>query len=384
MNARQLIVLAALAAVSVVATAAVMRTNATTVASDHRGELVIPALRTRAKELTGLTVRDGSSTMAIERRDNEFVAESGFPIKIDAIRDLVGSAAELTFEEARTADPKRYGELGLADPGGENAGKEIVFKAGSGDLADVIVGNRDTTVGSAGGGEFVRLKGAPQTWLVRGSVRLPSTQTAWYVPLDFDIKRNEIKKIELSGGDREGVIVVADPAHAGEFTLEKIPENHTPETFKISRLATPIDAFSFEDVRRRTAPAPADARRLTAETADGVRVTLASVGPVSDGWVQATVEATNDGKRDQANALAAKTANFEFRLPSQEAEVLGWTVKDLTAEPPPAPPPAPVGGIPGMNAPPVPRLNLPTLPGMNAPPVPGADAPPPGEGEAKP
>ena len=74
MNARQLIVLAALAGLSVVATAAVMRTNATTVASDHRGEPVIPALRSRAKDITGLTVRDGSNTMTIERRGNEFVA----------------------------------------------------------------------------------------------------------------------------------------------------------------------------------------------------------------------------------------------------------------------------------------------------------------------
>ena len=71
MNARQLIVLAGLAVVSVVATAAVMHTSATTVASDRRGEAVVPALRTRANELTGLIVRDGDDTMAIERRDNQ-------------------------------------------------------------------------------------------------------------------------------------------------------------------------------------------------------------------------------------------------------------------------------------------------------------------------
>jgi hypothetical protein len=311
----------------------VMRTTAATVPSDHRGEPVIPALRSQANELTGLTVRDGADTIAIERGDNAFmVAESGFPVKLDAVRDLVASSAELAFEEARTADPARYGDLGLADSGTEKAGKEIVFRSGKGDIADIVIGNRDATVGSAGGGEFVRIKGQPQTWLARGNVRLPANQSAWYVPVDFDIKRSEIKKIELSGGGRDAVTAVADADKAGEFTVENVPEKRTPDTFKVSRLATPIDAFTFQDVRRRTGPPAADARHMVAETGDGVRVTLTSVGPLTDGWVQVTAEATGDGTRDKANAIAAKTEKFEFRLPSQQAELLGWTVSDVTDE----------------------------------------------------
>jgi hypothetical protein len=331
MNARQLIVLAGLAIVSVVATAAVMRTTATTVASDRRGEVVVPAMRTRANEITSVTVRDGANTLAIERRDNGFVAsDSGFPVKIDMLRDAVASIAELTFDEARTADPTRYGDLGLAESGSENVGKELVFRGANGDIADIFVGNRDTTVGIAGGGQFVRLKGQPQTWLARGSVRLPSSQTAWYIPLDFDVKRSEIKRLQLAGGGRDGVTAHANPEQPGDFTLENAPEDRTPDSFKVSRLATPFDAFAFQEVRRRTGPAPADARRLVAETDDGVRLTLTSIGQLPDGWVQVTAEAMNDGKPDKASAITAKTEGFEFRLPSQQLELLGWTVSDLT------------------------------------------------------
>jgi Domain of unknown function (DUF4340) len=347
MNARQLVVLAGLAAVSVVATAAVMRTTAATVPSDRRGDPVVPALRSQANELTGLTIRDGTNTIAIERGDNGFVvADSGFPVKLDAVRDLVASSAELTFEEARTADPARYGDLGLADSGTEKAGKEIVFRSGKGDIADIVVGNRDATVGSAGGGEFVRVKGQPQTWLARGNVQLPANQSAWYVPLDFDVKRSEIKKIELTGGGRDAVTAVADAGKPGEFTLENVPEKRSPDTFKVSQLATPIDAFTFQDVRRRTGPPAADARHMVAETGDGVRVTLTSVGPLTDGWVQVTAEPTGDSKPDKASAIAAKTEKFEFRLPSQQAEVLGWTVSDVTNEKPADAEPKP--GDPGL------------------------------------
>jgi hypothetical protein len=334
MNARQLIVLAGLAIVSVVATAAVMKTSATIVASDRRGEAVVAALRTRANELTGLTVRDGDATMAIERRDNRFVAaESGYPVKLDTVRDIVTSSAELGFEEARTSDPARYGDLGLADPGKESAGKEIVFRAGNVEIADIIVGNRDATVGSARGGQYVRFKGQPQTWLARGTVQLPANRTAWFVPVDFDVKRIEIKKLELAGGGRDAVTAVVPSDKPGEFTLENLPKERSPDTFKISRLATLIDAFSFQDVRRASAAAPPDARHFVAE-ADGLRLTLTNVGALSDGWVQVTAEATNDAKREQAKAITAKTEGFEFRLPSQQTEILSWTVDDVTDEQP--------------------------------------------------
>jgi len=335
MNARQLIVLAGIAIVSVVATAVVMRTTATAVPSDHRGEPVLAALRTRSGEFTGLTVRDGTNSIAIERRGNEFVAtDSGFPVRLETLRDVVASSAELAFNEARTADPSRYGDLGLADTG-DSAGKEIVFHAGSGDIADIIVGNRDTTaaVGTAGGGQFIRIKGQPQTWLVRGAVRLPTSRNSWYSTVDFDIKRDEIQKIELAGGGRDAVTAIKNPDAHGEFNLENVPEKRLPEEFKTSRLATLFDAFSFQDVRRSSGPAPADARHITVD-ADGVRLTLTSVGEPSDGWVQIHAEATNDGKSDKASAIAAKTANFDFRLPSQESEVLTWTVADVTTEKP--------------------------------------------------
>jgi hypothetical protein len=350
MNARQLIVLAGLAIVSVVATAAVMKTSATTVASDRRGEAVVAALRTRANELTGLTVRDGDATMAIERRDDRFVAaESGYPVKLDPVRDIVTSSAELGFEEARTSDPARYGDLGLADPGKENAGKEIVFRAGNGEIADIIVGNRDATVGSARGGQYVRFKGQPQTWLARGTVQLPANRTAWFVPVDFDVKRIEIKKLELAGGGRDAVTAVVPSDKPGEFTLENLPKERSPDTFKVSRLATLIDAFSFQDVRKSSGAAPTDARHFVAET-DGLRLTLTNVGALSDGWVQVTAEATNDAKREQAKAITAKTEGFEFRLPSQQTEILSWTVDDVTDEQP-AEAPKPAEGDSGPTEP---------------------------------
>jgi hypothetical protein len=332
MNAKHLTTLAALAAISVGLTAWVLQTSAPTVASDRRGETVVPSLVAKANDLTGLSVRDGAGTLAIERRDNRFVAaDSGYPIKTDAVRDVVASSAELSFQEARTSDPARYGDLGLADPGSKDAGKEIALRTAGGELANFVVGNRDTTVGGPTGGVFIRLKGQPQTFLARGDVRLPSVRSDWFVGFDLDVKRNEIKKVELAGGGRDGVTASANADKPGDLVLADVPEKRNADTFKVSRLATLVESFTFQDVRKATKPAD-DARRMVVDAGEGLRLVLTTVGDITEGWVQITAEATSDAAKDKAKLIASKVDGYDFRLPSNQAEILGWTITDLTDE----------------------------------------------------
>jgi hypothetical protein len=332
MNTKHLTTLAALAAISVGLTAWVLQTSAPTVASDRRGEAIVPSLAAKANDLTGLSIRDGAGTLAIDRRDNRFVAsDSGYPIKTDAVRDVVASSAELAFQEARTSDPARYGDLGLADPGAKDAGKEITFRTAGGELASFVVGSRDTTVGGPTGGVFVRLKGQPQTFLARGDVRLPAVRSDWFVGFDLDVKRSEIKKVELTGGGRDGVTASANADKPGELVLAEVPEKRTADTFKVSRLATLVESFTFQDVRKATKPAD-DARRMAVDAGEGLRLVLTTVGDITEGWVQIAAEATSDAAKDKAKLIASKVDGYDFRLPSNQAEILGWTVTDVTDE----------------------------------------------------
>jgi hypothetical protein len=340
MKTRQLTILAGLAAISVVATALVLRTSAPTIASDRRGEPVLPSLVSRANDVTAVTVREGTEALAIERRDNRFVtAESGFPVKTDTVRELLATSGELRFEEARTSDAARYGDLGLADPetkgsdkdGATLTGKEVIVRAGGSELADFVVGSRDPTVGGPVGGVFVRLKSGPQTFLARGNVQLPSSRSDWFVAVDLDVKRSEIKKIELSGGGREDVSANAEKP--GELTLANVPEKRVADTFKVSRLGTLVESFTFQDVRKATKAAD-DARHMVVDTEDGLRLTFTSVGDIAEGWVQiaAAAQAADDAKQAKAKLIASKVDGFDFRLPASQADLLGWTVTDLTNE----------------------------------------------------
>src|SRR5258707_14999994 len=116
MNMRQFGILAVVAALSVGATAVALRTGTPTIASDRRGEQVVPGLLDKANGLTGIVVRQGNDPITIEKRGSGFVvSETGFPVKTDLVRDLVTGLIELRFEEARTNDSARHSELGVAD-----------------------------------------------------------------------------------------------------------------------------------------------------------------------------------------------------------------------------------------------------------------------------
>jgi hypothetical protein len=335
MNAKHLTPLAVAAAVSVAATAWALHTSSPTVASDRRGETVVPSLLAKANDITGISVRDSGGTITVERRNNRFVAvDSGYPIKTDTIRDVVASSAELAFQESRTSDPNRYGDLGLADPEAKNAsdaGKEITFRAAGGELGDFVVGKTDATAGGPAGGVFIRVKGEAQTFLARGNVRLPALRSDWFVPFDLDVKRSEVKKVELAGGGRDGVAATAKADKPGTLELADVPEKRTAEDFKVSRLATLVESFTFQDVRKATKPAD-DARRMIVDAGNGLRLTIVSLGNVSDGWVQVAAEATEDAAKDKAKLITSKVEGYDFRLPSNLSEVLGWTVTDVTNE----------------------------------------------------
>ncbi len=163
---------------------------------------------------------------------------------------------------------------------------------------------------------------------------MPSLRSDWFVPVDLDVKRNEIKKIELSGGGRDAVTATASADKPGDLVLANVPEKRTADAFKLSRLLTPIESFSFQDVRKATKPAE-DARRLTVDAGDGLQIVLTSVGDLTEGWVHIAAQSTGDASKskDKAALIASKVDAYDFKLPSNLAEVLGWTVNDVTDEP---------------------------------------------------
>ncbi len=71
---------------------------------------------------------------------------------------------------------------------------------------------------------------------------------------------------------------------------------------------------------------------MVVDAGEGLRLVLTTVGDITEGWVQIAAEATSDAAKDKAKLIASKVDGYDFRLPSNQAEILGWTITDLTDE----------------------------------------------------
>ena len=336
MNVKQTGVLAVLALAAMGGTAISMRSGAQGFATDRRGEAVFPNMVSRLNDVASITVRDHERTFIIEKRADGFVEkDSNYPVKGDLFRDLAVGVAMLAYEETNTATPARYRDLGLAEPGAapDTVGRQVTLRDGRGAvMANVIVGNRDATVGGARGGLYLRLPDQPQTWVARGDLRVPAPHAAWFEINLTNIGREALADLKISGGGLEDIVASAEKK-GDDLKLLNTPEDKAADSSKIMRLSFMVDPISFQDVRKQEGTPAADGRRMVVTARNGVRISYATIGKLADGWVRFTVEATSDEGREEAANLKSKMEGYDFKLATNEIEMLGWELKDVTTEP---------------------------------------------------
>jgi len=334
MKTKGLIILAGLTIVALATTSAILRTNPSRIVSDRRGEVVFPELASAGGDISLIDIQDGDRSIAIERKDNGFVAAgSKYPVKIEPLRDLVATLANLRFEEAKTADPARYSDLGLGEPGSKGeAGKLVTIKKQSGAvLASVLVGNRDASVGGPQGGTYAKLFDAAQSYLLRGEVKIPGMKADWFDANLAKVDREAIAKIELLGGGRDAITLVSSEA-GKELELTNVPEAREADPSNLSRVISLIESLDFQDVRKATQTKSEQPRKLIAQTRQGLRLELTLIGEVGDSWFSIAASSTNESAAAQAKEIAAKVEGREFRLPGYQGDLFGWSMNEVTIE----------------------------------------------------
>jgi Domain of unknown function (DUF4340) len=331
MTTRSFLALAGLTVLAVIAAGVVSTTSTGGGAIAARGEALLPGLVDKANSIAEITVETEDSTTTIRRDDGRFVDASGYPVRPEAVRDLVASLSVLTIEERKTADPNRYHELGLAEPSAEDgAGERVLLKDGSGNaIAEVVAGEADHTVGGTRGGQYVRAAGDAASYLVRGSVSLPLGRSGWFDVKLFEAGADAIAKASIRDGE---TAVVTLARQADTLGLVDPPAGRSADESKIDRLARLFQPLEFSDVRPADGAATPSGRSIALETTDGLRVTVIALGAgeQSGDWVRVTAVATTEAAQSTAEEVSAKTGAFDFRLSAGDRELLDWTMDDVT------------------------------------------------------
>ena len=334
MTPKSLIGLAVVTAAAVVAAVVVAGGTAADSAVADRGRALLPDLVKTSASVESLAVTVGKDTTTLTRDGDRFVDASGYPAKIDAVRKLVSSLATLTIDEDKTDKPDRYVDLGLADPAaGEGASTKVALLDKEGKtLAVVYAGTKDYTVGGSRGGQYVRLDGNPQSYLVRGSLDVPTARADWFDARLTDIKAAALSKVTLT--DAGGATV--DFVRTGDKLLPAaLPDAKAPDEGKANRVTAFLQGFDFTDVRKETPATIANTTRLRYETTDGLAVTATAVPATDDagkGWIRIVAEAIDPKAADAAKAINDKAAGYEFKVNIIHTEMFGWTVANLAKE----------------------------------------------------
>lgn len=330
MTLRSLTVLAGTTALAVVLAVASSFTINSSSAVSERGKNLLPRLASQADEIMTIKIDDGKKPVELSRKGDVFFDTSGFPADMKPVRDLVTSLSTLRIEEKKTANKSRHGELELASPNAKDgAGKLVsILDKNNQLIASVIVGKSDYSVGGVSGGQYVRTAEADQSYLVRGTVKLPYGRSGWYDTNLYKVDEANIAKITLSDGATEQVVLTkADK----KLEIGNLSSDKTADDAKINRLSALVESLDFEDVRKATSDQKPQGPVLTAETKDGLRLIVKTIDKSESGerWVRVLAIAVKDDVKKTVEKLNARTKGFDFQISSYQSDVFDWKLKDF-------------------------------------------------------
>jgi hypothetical protein len=300
----------------------------------ERGERLLPGLLDKANDVAAISVQQGNRSFKIIRNEDSSykLAQSEFPVKGGKFQSAIVAAASLEKFEAKTARDDKYPQIEVEDPAKADAKSRLVtFEDVSGNtLAEVILGKkaRGRVGGAIADGQYVRLPGDQQSWLVRGVVEGTAELSTW---VDNGVVEMNVDKVVLAAfkpKDGEELVVRRTGVTEGgrpKFELDNLPEDRKPKNdLTIRYAATDIANSRFTEVRKDQGGDVAWRTRLMME--DGM---LIEFNITADDWMSVKVL---EGGRDKetSNDITKRTGGYQFQLPDFKIRQFKQTMDNLT------------------------------------------------------
>jgi hypothetical protein len=331
MTPKSFLTLAAVTAVSVIAAAWSVTASGPAAPPEREGERFLPDLAAEANEVARITVTGEGGTYAVERTPEGWVLpdKGGFPVRIEAVRELVGGLARLTVVEAKTDRIDRLARLGLqnpAEPGAGHASRGVRLETADGTVvADLVLGRSDYRLGGEGG-LYVREAGASRSWLVQGRAPVPADAVSWTERRLADLPAEEAARVTLH---RDGAPALT--VERGTDGKARLADGTSADQQAADRLFGLFANLRFDDVRPVQDLPDARVRRAELTGMNGLLLRLSTVEVEGEEWALIEVEATAQEAREAAEAIAGRVDGFAFRLPDHRMALLKTTAETLTA-----------------------------------------------------
>lgn len=356
MNAKVLIVLAALTAIVGVAAIGVSMRGPDSDQVAGGGEKIFPALAGKVNDARSLTVarKDGTVVLTKTGEDWTVADKSNYPADFAKVRKLLVELAELQTLEAKTKTPALYASLEVEDLSAADAkSTQVTLKdANGGALADVLVGKqRYGKSGSGGDGVYVRKVGDAQAWQARGRVTIEREALAWLDRNIADISRDRVKQVTVTQPDGAKLIVRKEKPDDKDFTLvDKPADRKLKSEYEVNNLAGVLEKLELDDVKPAKDIEFADGTpAVEIATFDGLVTRIHLVTKDDQSWIRinASFEAPTEPVKPEGAAAKLKSAddvqkevaqinarasNWAYKMPTYKAEAMRKKMNDLLEE----------------------------------------------------
>ena len=340
---RNLVVLAALTTIVVIAAIVAVTGAQRSVATDFKPMPLFAGLADRLDKVQSIEYTfsrglQGTDKIVITRKEDgvwRLPARHGYPADTELVKKALLGLSEMEAYEPRTANKEWHRNLGLLAPEDLGSAVRVSFRDADGkSMASLLVGHvPDRTVDAGGQGViYVRRADEDQTWLARGRLPLFKKTNAWLAPGFLGLDKKDIRSVTLWAGSEHPVVLDRATPETEHFSIANLPGGRVSRGGPVlDGVATALAGVRFDDVLKADQlnfPDTSPVVKLT--TYDGLALTLTMSGAGSGLWAKIDVDTTEDAARERADTLRARVDGWAYKMPSKVTTQVTQTMALLT------------------------------------------------------
>lgn len=339
---RNLILLGALAAVSVAAAGAMLTIRAEEGRARFMPGEFLPGFAAHVKEATHIHMesRSGSFDVAYDPTKNIWVlpARGNYPADFERVRQTLIGLAALQTVEPKTARADWLPFIGLdAPPKGSGTTIAVTDKAGK-ILASLITGNAADLENAQGAtGIFVRRPGENQSYLARTVFPLRSNVADWLETGVMSIEPARLNSVTITPLKGTPFTIARPNTSSREYRLEgpPPPKGRAVNPAVVNLVPQLITGFGFVDVQPASKLDFSRSVHLAAHTFDMQNIRIDAVSADNAVWVRVSAQpdpGTPTMQKQEAAMINARGADWAYKLSSDKGRLLMMTRDDLMTE----------------------------------------------------
>jgi hypothetical protein len=328
---RNLMILGAFAALSVVLAAATIWMRARETASRFTPGEFLPGFATSVKNATRIhIVTQGNAFEVTYSQDKGWVlpARGNYAANFEQVRHTLIDLATMETVEPKTARADWLAYIGLETPPRGNGTAITISDKSDHVLAAIIVGNTtDLTNAQGATGVFVRHPGDNQSYLARAVYPFHSNLADWLSTGVMMVDSARLNTVTITPVSGAAFTVKRDHPSDQEYKLDGAapPKGMAANPAMVNMVPQLITDFTFVDVQPAARLDFSKPVRLVAHTFDGQNIHIDAVTVKDAAWIRVSAEAdktTPTMQRQEAGLINARAAQWAYKLSPDKGRLL--------------------------------------------------------------